>query len=166
MRRKSATAHARRLLPALLALGVAACLYAATTVQAQGAEGLLRVSANVARRTALRVQHPGTVVLTEADVRRGSIEVNSGVEVLVASNTPEGYALAFERQGDAVQQVQVLGLAQPLTLDSGTALALRPATAQRGRWTERLVLRFRFMLAPHARPGPHAWPVRISLMSQ
>ena len=162
----SAAAHAWPLVPAVLVLAGAAAWYAPTAVQAQGTGALLRVSASVARHTALRVQQPDTVELTEADVRRGNVEVDSAVEVFVVSNTPDGYALAFERQGEAVQQVQVLGLAQPLTLDSGTALALRPAAAQRGRWTERLVLHFRFMLAPNARPGPHAWPVRISLMSQ
>lgn len=147
------------------ALAGAAALAGGAPAQAQGAQASLSVTAVIARRTSIRIVQPPRVTVSEADVARGFVEVDAPVEVVVQSNAAEGYALAFERHGDAFAQVQVQGLAQPLAFASGGAIANRPA-AGRGVWRDQVLLRFRFTLAAGTRAGEHRWPVQISLMNQ
>ena len=152
--------------PALLALALAgaAALAAAAPAHAQGARAPLVVTAVIPRHASIRIVQPPVVSVSESDVARGFVDAPAPVEVLVQSNAAQGYALAFQRHGDAFVEVQVLGLAEPLVFASG-AMASRPA-AGRGLWRDELALRFRFTLAADTRAGEHRWPVQISLMNQ
>lgn len=147
-----------------LALAGAAALSVGAPAQAQGAQASLSVTAVIPRRTSIRIVQPPRVTVSDRDVARGFVEVDVPVEVVVRSNAAEGYALAFERHGDAFAQVQVLGLAQPLVFAAGGAIANRPA-AGRGLWRDEVMLRFRFTLSAGTRAGEHRWPVQISLMN-
>lgn len=145
-----------------LALAGAAALAAAAPGHAQTTSAPLVVRVVVSDHTSIRIAQPPTVSVSEGDVARGFVEVSAPVEVVVQSNVTEGYALVFERHGDAFTEVQVQGLAQPLVFASGSAIASRPAAA-RGLWSDQLLLRFRFTLAAGTRVGEHRWPVQISL---
>lgn len=148
-----------------LALAGVAALAVGAPAQAQGAQASLSVTAVIPRRTSIRIVQPPRVTVSDSDVARGFVEVDAPVEVVVQSNAAEGYALAFERHGDAFARVQVQGLAQPVVFDAAGAIANRPA-AGRGFWRDAVLLRFRFTLAPGTRAGEHRWPVQISLMNQ
>jgi hypothetical protein len=148
-----------------LALAGAAVLAAAAPAHAQATSAPLVVRVVVSHHTSIRIAQPPSVSVSESDVARGFVEVAAPVEVTVQSNVPEGYALVFERHGDAFREVQVQGLAAPIVVASASAIASRPA-AGRGLWSDQLLLRFRFMLAPDTRAGEHRWPVQISLMNQ
>lgn len=129
----------------------------------QAAEAALSVRAVVQRHASVRLAQPASMTLSAADVARGWVEVVAPVDVLVQSNAPEGYTLAFARHGTQVRQVRVLGLQGELMVGAEGALTARPATGP-GMWRETLRLRLRFDLAPDARPGEHAWPLNISMM--
>ena len=125
--------------------------------------GPLRVAAVVARRASIAIDPPRTVTLAAADVARGWLQVDTPVEVVVRSNVPEGYALAFQQYGEALGEVQVLGMDAPVVLAHGQAMAARRAPGT-GYWTDRVMLRFRFALQPGTQPGEVPWPVQISLL--
>lgn len=142
--------------------------WAALACAAPGAgafdQGTLMVTARVLRHTSIRFTPPPSITISAADVARGYLEHPTPVEVAVQSNSPEGYALVFERQGEQVQEAKVDGFHAPLVVGKAGATAARRATG-RGLWRDTLQLRFRFELSPDAVPGEHPWPLNISLMT-
>lgn len=128
-----------------------------------GSEAALTVRAVVPRHASVRMAQPGSLTLSAADIARGYVEVSAPIDVLVQSNVPEGYTLAFECHGTQVREVRVRGLHGDVMVGAAGALSARPATG-RGMWRETLQLRLRFELAADARPGEHAWPLHVSMM--
>jgi hypothetical protein len=128
------------------------------------AEATLRVSAVVPRHTSIRLAPPSSLTISEADVARGYVEVTAPVQVAIQSNVQQGYTLVFQNESEQVRQAVVQGLAAALVVGSGGVSASRPA-AGGGMWRETLQLRVRFDLSPQARPGVHAWPLQVSMMS-
>lgn len=125
--------------------------------------GLVTVSAVVQRHASIRVTAPASITVSEEDIARGYVDIAAPVDVTVQSNAPQGYALAFERQGDQVRQAHVQGPGGALLAAAGAAIAVRPAPG-RGLWRERVQWRLRFDLARGARAGQHPWPLRISML--
>lgn len=157
-------AAARRGWAALSALSfAAAAAFACVAAHAQGAQAPLGITVTVPRHTSLRVVQPSSLLVSDEDLARGSIEIPTPVEVVVQSNARQGYTLAFERRGALVREVQVQGLGEPLRVRAGATMVSRPAAGP-GLWSDPLALRFRFLLAPDARAGRHEWPVQISLL--
>ncbi|MDE2606907.1 MAG: hypothetical protein KGL68_13390 [Burkholderiales bacterium] len=142
---------------------LAAVLFGCGSAHAENAQALLHVSAVVARHADVSIAQPASITVTAADVARGYLDLPVPVRVVVRGNMAEGYCLLFERSGNEVGEVQVLGLGRPLVVGADEAMSERPAPG-RGFWREQLSLQFRIALAPQAVPGEHAWPVRISLM--
>lgn len=164
--RQQPTLPSRSLL-ALLALLLSLATGNAAADSAAGvssAQANLRVTVVVPRYATMRVATPRSIVVSEADVERGYVELAAPVEVMVQSNVVEGYTLAFDRAGEHVQRAHVQGIAGELVVGEGVALATRPA-AGRGMWRDVLQLHFRFDLAPATRAGQHPWPLEISMMS-
>lgn len=150
-----------RLIAALLC-GVAAL--AAQPVVAQPTEHrvMLTVSATVLPRTRLQVSSvPDSIVVTEADLSRGYVDVPTPLSLSVWSNVAAGARLVFSSVGDYILQANVEGLAQPLVLGPGTGSVLVPRDSHRAGSTD-LQLRFRVYLARNTPPGVHPWPFRIS----
>lgn len=144
------------------ALAGAAAFAGGAPAHAQSAQSPLVVRVIIPPHASIRIAQPPSVTVSEGDVARGFVEVAGPVEVSVQSNVAEGYALVFERHGDAFTEVQVQGLPQAVVFASAGAIASRPA-AGRGVWRDQVLLRFRFTLAPRTRAGEHPWPVQISL---
>lgn len=152
------------------ALPVVLALLASTAAQCEPAgstpsQSTLHVSARVQRHATIRMAQPLTFTISEADVARGYVEVAAPLQLTVLSNVSEGYMLSFACHCEQVRQAHVQGLASELSVGAAPVLAARPA-AGRGAWSDMLQLRVRFDLAPQARPGEHAWPLGISMMSE
>jgi hypothetical protein len=99
------------------------------------------------------------ITVTEEDIQRGYIEVRSGSRLEVKTNNPAGYMLAFEGSLWPFIEVQVLGLANPVYLHSGNAIAYQPSV--KGKVF--MDLSYRFILSENTRPGPYSWPLSISV---
>lgn len=154
----------KRALPVMLALlasTAAQCAPAGSTP----ATSTLEVSARVQRHASIRMAQPLTFTISEADVARGYVEVSSPLQLTVQSNVDEGYTLSFACHCEQVRQARVQGLASELSVGGAPVQAARPA-AGRGVWRDTVQLRVRFDLSPQARPGEHAWPLGISMMSE
>lgn len=116
----------------------------------------LEVTATVLKHASLNiVAQPAMLVVTEADVARGHVDVASPVELAIKANT-ENFLLDFAASGDFMRRIIVSGLANEVQLSpAGGAIAQRsgPRTVS---------LSFRFVLSENARPGAYPWPMRLS----
>lgn len=150
-------------LAAALSMGAVATLPAAA---AAPDTANLSVTATVLKHANLRVvAQPATVAITEADIARGYVDVSGAAQVEINSNSPNGYMLVFEYQGDFVRQTQVRGLGHDAQFGESGGAIIQPVTGH--GMTNRVVeLGFRFMLAEGARAGVHAWPVQLSVVPQ
>lgn len=129
---------------------------AAGAPEAGASRARLEVTATVLKHASLNiVAQPAMLVVTEADVARGHVDVASPVELAIKANT-ENFLLDFAASGDFMRRIIVSGLANEVQLSpAGGAIAQRsgPRTVS---------LSFRFVLSENARPGAYPWPLRLS----
>lgn len=156
--------RAPELVAVLAALACAATL-SSHAQSSQSSQAQLVVRVTVPRHATIRLDTPRALTISEADVARGYVDVESPVELTVHSNVAEGYALFFHPQGGSVRQAVLQGLGGELRAGEAGAVAVRPA-AGRGLWRDTLRLHVRFELSPAARAGTVPWPLQISMVSQ
>jgi len=139
---------------ALLALGVSG------TVLASSTSALMSVSVQVQARTLLNVEsQPPSLVLTEADLARGYVEVPAVSRIRVRSNDPNGYLLAFDVTAGPFTAIEVTGLGPAARISANGGWLARPFTGTQPVTSE---LTYRFLLASNVQPGTYAWPVSVS----
>ena len=118
------------------------------------------VSATVLPRATLKViSQPQKLVVKDADISRGYVEVKSAVRFEVQNNSPAGYLLVFEGKGMPFKEVHVQGL--------GTDVRI----SQEGGWIPQpyipkiatLELSCKFILTEESKPGTYEWPLVISV---
>lgn len=120
----------------------------------------LNVSATVLKRASLKVvTQPSAVLVTEADIERGYVDVAGPAQVTVRNNSVSGYLLVFANQGEFLRQVRVRGLGGEVQMGADGGFVRQPGGAVA---SSILDLGFRFELAPTARAGVYAWPVQLS----
>lgn len=127
-------------------------LLAGAAPLALGSGAQLAVSAVVAKFASVGVHgQPATLVVTEADVARGFVDIVEGGRIEVRSNSREGVRLEFlNRSSELVRGIEVTGL---------PAGAL--AAAERGVSNRTFPVGYRILLAPAVRPGTYFWPVGL-----
>jgi hypothetical protein len=120
------------------------------------------VTATVRAFAALTVLHQShDLVVTNADIARGYVEVRAGSRIEVRNNSPAGYLLVFEGVGgesDVFAGITIEGLGSEVRIGPG------------GGWIPRsyapgpavMELSYRFALQRNASPGTYAWPLSIS----
>jgi hypothetical protein len=141
----------------VLLVGAASCV----VVQARDARTNFNVSATVSAVARLQVQSaPTEIVVSDADLRRGFIDVVQPTDLVIRSNSANGYALDLTTLTPMLSSVVVRGLKseQSLSGEGGTIVQ---------RWqapqTVVLSLQFRLVLAPGLAPGRYPWPMRIDV---
>jgi hypothetical protein len=140
-----------------------ACLALTNAAAAEADSGTLAVTATVAKRATLQVlAQPASVLVTDADVARGYVEVQAPVQVAVQSNSPAGYMLVLAGQHDFVREVLMSGLDSDVQVSANGGMIPQRSTG-RGVLRKTLELRFRFVLAKNALRGEHPWPMQLSV---
>jgi hypothetical protein len=141
---------------ALLALGVSGTVLAGTT------SALMSVRVQVQARTLLYVEaQPPSLVLTEADLARGYVEVPAVSRIRVRSNDPNGYLLAFDVTAGPFTAIEVTGLGPAARIGANGGWLVRPFAGTQPVTSE---LTYRFLLASNVQPGTYPWPVSLSAM--
>jgi hypothetical protein len=141
---------------ALLALGVSGTVLASTT------SALMSVRVQVLARTLLNVEsQPPSLVLTEADLARGYVEVPAVSRIRVRSNDPNGYLLAFDVTAGPFTAIEVTGLGPAARISANGGWLVRPFAGTQPVTSE---LTYRFLLASNVQPGTYPWPVSLSAM--
>ena len=149
----------------LLAVTLLVLLSPASPNTARGAEGptssaSVTVSARIRPSAAVgEVRHPSSLIITEADARRGYVDVPGGSSAAVRASAGTGYVLDIRVPNDLVLATEVRGMGRPRLLAPGGGTIVRQAAAP---VNERLTLRWRFYLRENARPGRYEWPVALS----
>lgn len=123
----------------------------------------ISVTATILKRASLQVlAQPATVVVTDADIARGYVDVQAPAHVAVQSNSQSGYLLEFASHGDFMKQIVVKGLRNDVQL-SPAGGAVMQAAANSGVTRTTLALGFRFLLSESTRTGTYPWPMRFSV---
>ena len=141
----------------VLLVGAASCV----VVQARDARTNFNVSATVSAVARLQVQSaPTEILVSDEDLRRGYIDVAQPTDLLIRSNSANGYALDLTTLTPMLSSVVVRGLKseQSLSGEGGTIVQ---------RWqapqTVALSLQFRLVLAPGLAAGRYPWPMHIDV---
>src|SRR5665647_154909 len=157
---KTLNVIARQTLLGFLTVGLLAGPLAAA---AGSNEAKLMVSATILKHASLQVlAQPASVVVTEADIARGYVDVPTGAQVAIRNNSLSGYMLEFASQGDFMRQILVRGLGNDVQLSPAGGAVTQHSTG-RGVTKTTLDLGFRFVLAESAHQGTYAWPMRLSV---
>jgi hypothetical protein len=141
---------------ALLALGVSGTALAGST------SALMSVRVQVLARTLLNVEsQPPSLVLTEADLARGYVEVPAVSRIRVRSNDSNGYLLAFDVTAGPFTAIEVTGLGPAARISVNGGWLVRPFVGTQPVTSE---LTYRFLLASNVQPGTYPWPISLSAM--
>jgi hypothetical protein len=160
MQKDAGSGRARRFRPAIVGTLTLLALGVAGTVRASSTSALMSVSVQVQARTLLNVEsQPPSVVLTEADLARGYVEVPAVSRIRVRSNDPNGYLLAFDITAGPFTAIEVTGLGPAARISANGGWLARPFTGTQPVTSE---LTYRFLLASNVQPGTYAWPVSLS----
>lgn len=101
-----------------------------------------------------------TLDITADDIQRGYVEVSEPMQMRVASNSAQGYALNLLPVNDVFSNVIVRGLNGDVVIgEDGGTIVQRWQHAQ----TVSLALNFRFAIKPGTQPGEYSWPLQVSV---
>jgi len=150
-------------LAAALSFATAASVHAGrNNSAAHSSSARITVTATIADRTMLRIDHQAaTLVITDADISRGYVDVPAASRVEVRNNNPQGYLLVFQpvdRTGGMFREVRVQGLGREVEIRPGGGFVPQPYA----RIPVTMELGYRFVLGKDALPGTYAWPFSIS----
>jgi hypothetical protein len=129
------------------------------------ASAKIGITATVREHTSMQVlAQAQELVVTNADIMRGYVEVPAATRISVKTNNPAGYLLAFEA-------VSGLPLFESMhVIVGGREVQLSPA----GGWVPQPYVRggitqdvtYRFALSKNAQPGTYGWPLIISAIAR
>jgi hypothetical protein len=130
-------------------------------VSAREARTTFTVSATVNPIARIETQsEPAELLVTDADLRRGYIDVLQPTALTVRSNSAGGFAIDLTTVTPVLTSMIVRGLDTEFSLgpDGGTVVQ---------RWQSphlvNLSLQFRLMLAPGLAAGRYPWPMRVAV---
>ena len=158
--KKAGSGRAGRFLPAIVGTLVLLALCVSGTVLAGSTSALMSVSVQVQARTLLNVEsQPTSLVLTEADLARGYVEVPAVSRIRVRSNDPNGYLLAFDVTAGPFTAIEVTGLGSTAQVSADRRLA---RAAVRGKAARHRLAELSLLARPERATGTYPWPVALS----
>lgn len=121
----------------------------------------VRISARVIAHSHMKVLYQvSRVRVTQTDIRRGFIDIDSASRLEVRSNDPQGYIFTFRgAYMTPFSAAYVKGNGTNVYIDGGQASARRPYV----RGAEMVEFSYRLMLSDDAQPGTYAWPITIEV---
>jgi hypothetical protein len=138
---------------------IAIALLLTIALPAVAATRAVRVTATVAPFLLQRVEGvPESMTVTPADVGAGWIEV-TGVRLIVKTNDPAGYAIAFRTRASNFTDIDVRGLDEQVRFGkSGGVVVRRLERIAFLTWD----LSFRIALPPDVVPGTYPFPIDVT----
>jgi hypothetical protein len=147
-------------LVAVLSLSSMPDVYASSQAVNTSGEVKVTVTATVLARATLKILYQAPeLVVTNADIIRGYVEVKGASHIAVKNNNRAGYLLAFEGLSRPFKEVYVNGgMGAEVQISSGGGWIHQPYT----QGPVPMELSYRFVLAENAQPGTYAWPLSLS----
>jgi len=125
----------------------------------------INVSATVLERTSMRIlSQAQEVVITNADILRGYVEIPAASRIQVKSNNVQGCFLTFEvlsASDNVFNSFHVVVGGREVQLSRSGGWIHQPFV--RGGVT--MNLNYRFALSKDAQPGTYNWPLMVSVLS-
>lgn|SRR5450830_1829814 len=137
-------------------------LAAIVPTSAAASSASVTVSAFVQPRASVTVEaQPGSLVISETDVRRGFVDLPTASRIRIRTNSIRGYLLSFEIESECVTGIVLDGAGDRIQVSAGGGLVPLPYPGPAAVVSE---LGYRFLLSPDAKPGVYPWPVALSAM--
>ena len=126
----------------------------------------IMITATVLERTSMTVlkQIP-EIIITPVDITRGYVDIVTATRIMVRSNDPAGYLLAFEDlsgQSSIFNSITVRVGGKDIQVSQNRGLVYQPYV--RGNVT--LDVSYHFLLTKDAQPGAYRWPLTIAILSK
>ena len=158
--------HGLRIQEKLVAAALAAALSLAPATQAIAAQSSrpgvsagVSVSATVLARASMNVlKQPSELVVTEADIRRGFLDVEAGSLVEIKNNSRAGIFMTFENHGFPFRQALVRGFGREVALGPNGGMISQNITGKTV-----VALSYRFIFDGSMQAGTYAWPFSMSV---
>lgn len=140
-------------------IAVAVAFLAAIPAAAEPRSTSMNVSVRVVARAVLGVdEQPASIVITDADIDRGYVDVTEPIVLRVRTNNPAGYLLRAEKLDPAFTAIDLSMTGASMMVRDEEAWLHRPYS----RSAEVLTIRARLYLAPGSRPRVASLPVTFS----
>ena len=120
---------------------------------------VIRVNAVVLARTQLKpLQQPAMLVVTEADVQRGYVEVSGASLFEIWNNDPAGCVLTFQSGDFPFREAVVSVMGREIIIYPTGGMILMPVMGR-----QQIALNYRFVLTTETEPGTYTWPLSVSV---
>lgn len=130
----------------------------ADTMAGRPAGAKVLVSAMVPAHASVKVlRQPRQLTVTDADIRRGFVEIGAESLIELKNNSLAGCLLVFESHGLPFKEAVVRGLGREVAIGPGGGMIF-----QAFRGTITASLSYRFVLSDDAQPGAYDWPFSLS----
>lgn len=119
----------------------------------------IQVTATVLARTSMHVlRQPAEIIITEADIKRGFLDVNAGSLVEIKNNSRAGVNLIFDVQGLPFKEALISGFGREVSLGPYGGIITHQITG-----TSIIAFSYRFIFDENSRAGTYAWPLSLSV---
>jgi hypothetical protein len=119
---------------------------------------VVQVNAVVLARTQLTpLRQPAMLVVTEADIERGYVEVSGASLFEIWNNNPAGCVLTFAPSDFPFREVAVTVMGREVIINPMGGMVVVPIKGK-----QQIALDYRFDLTSEAQPGTYAWPLSVS----
>ena len=118
----------------------------------------VHVNAIVLARTQIKpLQQPTTLVVTDADVRQGYVEVIGASLFEIWNNNPAGCVLTFASGDFPFREAAVTVMGREIIIYPGGGMVTLSILGR-----QQIALNYRFFLTSDAEPGTYSWPLYVS----
>jgi hypothetical protein len=117
------------------------------------------VTATVLARASIHVlRQPTEIIVTDADIKRGFLDVSVGSLVEIRNNSRAGVNMTFEAQGLPFKEALVSGFGREVALGPNGGIITHQMTG-----TNIMALSYRFVFDEYSHAGTYAWPLALSV---
>jgi hypothetical protein len=148
---------AAALMAALALAPIEAAASAQSSTQAMSTQ--IQVTAKVLARAKLHVlRQPTEIVVTNADIRRGYMDINAGSLLEIKNNSRAGVNMTFEARGLPFKEALISGLGREVAIGPNGGIVTHQIIG-----TSVVALSYRFVFDESSHAGTYAWPLNLSV---
>ncbi|HOG10344.1 MAG TPA: hypothetical protein PLJ49_06960 [Smithella sp.] len=119
----------------------------------------IKVTATVLARASMHVlRQPNEIVVTDADIKRGYLDISAGSLVEIKNNSRAGVDLTFETHGLPFSEVLVSGFGREVALGPNGGIITHQLLG-----ANIIAFSYRFVFDRNSRAGTYAWPLVLSV---
>ena len=148
---------AAALIAALSLAPISEAVSAQTSTPAMSTQ--IQVTARVLARASVHVlRQPAEIVVTDADIKRGYLDVNVGSLLEIRNNSRAGVNMTFETHGLSFKEALVSGFGRDVALGPNGGIITHKIIG-----TSVVALNYRFIFDESSQAGTYSWPLSVSV---